>query len=94
LVEAKIANAGVADSLLKASHCTRTRHAHQVTACALYNLQQAAFAEYPGELEFAEWYAECMANSPQFQYWHIALKMELLVLQFVRSLREGKLVVQ
>ena len=32
LVQAKVASAGTADSFLKASHVTRMRHAHQVTA--------------------------------------------------------------
>ena len=38
LVQAKVASLGTADSFLKATHITRTRHAHQVTACSLYNL--------------------------------------------------------
>ena len=38
LVQADIASTGAADSLLKASHVTRTRNDHQVTACALYGL--------------------------------------------------------
>ena len=40
LTDAGVATAGIADSLLKASHLTRTRHAHQVTCVALYSLQQ------------------------------------------------------
>ena len=38
LVQAKVVSAGTADSFLKASHITRTRHAHQVTANRLYIL--------------------------------------------------------
>ena len=38
LVQADIASHGKADSFLKASHVSRTRHAHQVTAAALYTL--------------------------------------------------------
>ena len=38
LVQAKVASAGTAQSFLKASHVTRTRHAHQVTANILYIL--------------------------------------------------------
>ena len=47
LVEAKIALAGTADSFLTASHVTRTRYAHEVTACALYGLMMRAYDEYP-----------------------------------------------
>ena len=35
-IEAKVASTGTAQSFLKASHVTRTRHAHQVTAGSLY----------------------------------------------------------
>ena len=33
LSQAKVTSAGTAESFLKASHVTRTRHDHQVTAC-------------------------------------------------------------
>jgi hypothetical protein len=36
LVQAGVATAGTADSFLTAAHITRTRRAHQVTACVLY----------------------------------------------------------
>jgi len=36
LVQAKVVSPGIADSFLKASHMTRTRRAHQVTASSLY----------------------------------------------------------
>ena len=35
LVQAEFATAGMADSLLKATHVMRTRRAHQITAPAL-----------------------------------------------------------
>ena len=38
LVQADIATHGKADFFLKTSHVSRTRHAHQVTAAALYTL--------------------------------------------------------
>ena len=43
LTQVGIASSGTADTLLKASHLTRTRHAHQVTAVALARLQTDAF---------------------------------------------------
>ncbi len=36
IVQAKAASPGTAESFLKASHVTRTRHTHQVTASSLY----------------------------------------------------------
>lgn len=46
LVQAGVASIGVADSFLSACHVTRTRHAHQVTVCALYQLMKTAFEQY------------------------------------------------
>ncbi len=37
--------ADIADSFLKATHLTRTRHAHQVSALALAKLQEDAFRQ-------------------------------------------------
>ena len=39
LTEAEVASSGVAESFRKASHLTRTRHAHQVTLLTLSNLR-------------------------------------------------------
>ena len=39
IFKAGIATSGVADLLLKATHVTRTMHAHQITAAALSILQ-------------------------------------------------------
>ena len=46
LVQAKVASAGTADSFLKASHVTRTRHAHQVTASTLHIFLKNAYTQY------------------------------------------------
>jgi len=42
-VQAEITSAGTADSFLQASHVSRTRRAHQVTAAALSTLQRRAY---------------------------------------------------
>jgi hypothetical protein len=49
LTEAGIASSGTADSFLKASHLTRTSHAHQVSVLALAKLQQDAFLDMVNE---------------------------------------------
>ncbi len=46
LIQATIALPGKADSFLKGSHVTRTRHAHQVTAACLYLLLVRAYQLY------------------------------------------------
>ena len=42
IVQANIASPGTAESFLKASHISRTRHAHEVTASSLYVLMYRA----------------------------------------------------
>ncbi|KAG0723068.1 hypothetical protein GWK47_043326 [Chionoecetes opilio] len=96
LVQAGVATSGTADSFLKASHVTRTRRAHQVTASSLYVLQQSAYSEHIQTLEdasevvpFEDW---CDASSdacPQFQFWYFILQLELAVMVYVRAIREA-----
>ncbi len=92
LVQAGIASSGTADSFLRASHLTRTRHAHQVTALVLAKLQDEAFLHAGGVFtdEAKEaWKLEMTQKSPTFQYWDTVLNMELMGLMFIRSHREG-----
>ena len=92
LTEAGIASSGTSDSFLKASHLTRTRHAHQVTALVLAKLQEDAFliteGEHSDEAKEA-WRQQMVQKSPTFHYWDTVLDMELLGLIFIRAHREG-----
>ena len=90
------ANIATSDSYLKVFHLTRTRHAHQVTASALYVLLHKAYTEYCSSQEGTEcmqsleaWSDQRANASPQFYFWFIILQLQLQVLIFVRSLREG-----
>ena len=96
LVQAKVASAGTAESFLKATHVTRTRYAHQVTASSLYILLKKSYASYlessePGDQHkaFEEWCVKRKQEAPQFNFWYTALQLELLVLTFIKSLRTG-----
>ena len=42
LVQSGVATAGTADSFLSAAHIARTRRAHQITACVLYQALEEA----------------------------------------------------
>ncbi|EDO43913.1 predicted protein [Nematostella vectensis] len=91
LVDADVASSGTADSFLKASSVTRTRRAHQVTACSLYLLLQRGYQRYVADtddiLPFEEWCEQQRSAIPQFQYWYNALQLELILLVFLKSLR-------
>ena len=76
LVQAEVTIPGTADSFLKASQVSRTRHAHQVTASALDILMHMAYDGYYGNLPkeveplaFCPWRDQREAESPQFLYW-------------------------
>ena len=91
LIQAGIASSGTAESFLSCSHVTRTRHAHQVSAVVLRKLQKEAFLTLQPEAEESEeiWLQDMVRKSPTFQYWDTILRLELLVLLFVRAHREA-----
>ena len=99
LTEAGVASSGTVDSFLSAASVTKTRQAHQVTACSLYKLLQSAYSAYCTDVaeladptdtrSFEEWCEHRKLQSPQFRYWHLVLTMELAILVFIRSLRES-----
>jgi len=93
LVQAEIATAGTADSLYRAVHVMRTRRAHQITAAALYILQQHAYHRYStnsqSPMEFEVWCNQRKQSCPQFQFWATTLELELCIAVYVRSLREA-----
>ena len=91
----QIASSGVANSFLKASHVTRARRAHQVSACCLHILLYKTYMRNHGgvprldTLDREDWVLKVAKDYPQFQYWYLTSQFELLALVFVKSLREG-----
>ena len=72
---------------------TRTRRAHQITVSGLYLLLKKAYVETleneTQDVTLEEWCSEKAKKCPQFHFWSFILQLELYVLIFVRSLREG-----
>ncbi|KAL8624293.1 hypothetical protein ACOMHN_034016 [Nucella lapillus] len=97
LVQAGVTTVGTADSFLSASHVTKTRHAHQLTVCALYQLMNAAYEQYRlscqalGEeiMPLDEWKVGMTENSPTFHIWALIMQLEVLLLAFLSSVRSG-----
>ena len=96
LVQAHITTRGRSDAILKAAHITRSCYAHQVSACALFILQLRAYKASIGDNrepdDLSTWVQKQCEAHPQFLFWSTALELELLVLEFVRSIREGNFV--
>lgn len=96
LSEAEVATPGTAESFLKVSHLAKARRAHQVTAAALHVLRQSVYDEYKASLptteqplEYDKWCDKMTSEQPQFSFWSKVLKLELLMFELVRALREG-----
>ena len=92
LVDADVATSGTADSFLKCTQITRTRHVHQLTVLALSVLQKNASDLLSKDSSFHdsfdEWRVKMIKKSPTFLYWDMVLRIEVLVLIFIRAHRE------
>ena len=95
IVEAGVASSGAAESFLKVSSVTKTRQAHQITACSLHTLMNEAYQDYCSEdsaessLTFEDWCGMRKQQSPKFKFWHMVLDMQLVLFLLIRSFREG-----
>ncbi|KAK3910810.1 putative 1-aminocyclopropane-1-carboxylate oxidase [Frankliniella fusca] len=91
LVEAEVTTTGRAESMLTVSHVARTRYCHEVTAATLYSLQRKAYDSFMGDTDdpatFEQWREEKCKSTPQFKYWDLTLRLQLILLQFVRAER-------
>lgn len=95
-MQANIASTGTAESFINVRHVTKTRHAHQVTAASIHNLLHRAYAGYKREvaadmnmLSLEQWCEVRAQESVQFYYWLKTLALEIVMLLYVRSVREG-----
>lgn len=96
-MQADIASSGTANSFVNARHVTKTRHAHQVTAASLYTLLHQAYSEdctsndddNTALPDFQVWCLQRAKVIVHFDYWLKTLPLELLLLRYIRSLREG-----
>ena len=93
LSNAKVSTPGN-QSLVSGHDVAITKYCHQVTACALHQLMHQSFNEcastdHNSSILFGTWRSEMEVKIPQFQFWSIALKMQLDYLLFLRAIRSG-----
>lgn len=94
---AGVANSGTAESFIKVSNIAKTRLMHQITAVALYQLMYDAYNKDAHPIEenavdrevFSAWQSEKESTVPMFKYWSTVLRLELLMLMFIRSQRSA-----
>ena len=91
--EVDIATSGKAESFLTASHVKRTRYGHEVTAAVLHILMNKSYQEHWFSTRvprnFEDWKKAQEKEFPQFRFWSTTLNLELLLLEFVRSIRSA-----
>ncbi|KAK3916080.1 Potassium channel GORK [Frankliniella fusca] len=83
---------GSAEGLLKVFSITKSRLFHQYTAAVLFSLLKDAYChDHPEcDVTIETWIQESASKSPTFKYWLLVLRLELLLLKFVRSVREAQ----
>ena len=79
----------VAESLVSGHDVVRTKYIHQVTASTLHQLQHQAHKDSGTDLMFSEWCSQMKDKSPTFQFWALVLKLKLILLDFLRSIRSA-----
>ena len=89
LIKSGLGSPGVVESFLSSSHVKRTRYAHEVTACTLYSLFRQAYQESDCDSSFNDFCDEQVKRHLHFRYWLIIMWLEVILLSFVRSLRQG-----
>ena len=97
MTTAEVFTAGRVASPLDEHHIKRTRYAHQISLVALSLLKQEAYSTYceevQGSPELLElWSMKCSEHTYMFKYWSQIIKLELIMCQLVRSLRDGDFV--
>ena len=96
LINAEVTASGQAEAMLKGTHATGTRYAHQATVLSLSILRREAYLKYTKDYQennngiqsFEAW-SNQKKTLPHFKYWLIVHDMELLLLRFVHSIRIG-----
>ena len=79
--------------IFECTHAARTRYAHQVTAATLHILMTKAYEKHLIEKktisDFKMWRKDKESQYPQFYFWSETLKLQLLEIYFIRSIRSG-----
>ena len=85
LVDAQVASSGTARSFLHASHVSKTKYAHKVTAAVLHMLMKKAHDHYSIDTQvpetFEAWREKREKDYPQFRFWSITLNLQLCVIR-------------
>ena len=75
------------------SNLTQCRYIHQVTSCALYIKKADAYLNYTTTCKTlpALPMGKSLEKHPMFVFWNLILHLELILLEFFKSIRKGDL---
>ena len=91
LAEADVTTAGIAESLLHASHLKRTRLAHEISLVVFSKLKSEAYDSTDKSVSEQDWEQEMNLKSPTFFYWNMILSLQKKIFTMIRSFREHKI---
>ena len=67
----------------------RARYALQLSLCALFTMLEDAAGENLTSMSAYEWLCQKSTESEVFLYWKMVMELEISILVYVRSIREG-----
>ncbi|KAK3918979.1 Chromosome-associated kinesin KIF4 [Frankliniella fusca] len=90
-VNSGIIDVGSAEAILTVKHVTKSRLMHEVTCAVLFTLMHEAyeFLQPDQNMSFDTFLEDMAAKCPTFKYWLTTFKLEIILLNFVRSIRSG-----
>ena len=88
LTENKFSMIGLS-AVVDVNKIKRARYTLQITLCSLFKLLRDAMPDDIRELSPYDWLSQRSKESTSFLYWKLVIDLEMLILMYVRSLREG-----
>ena len=67
----------------------RARYTLQITLCSLFNQRREAMPNNLTDLSSSDWLSQKSKDSTSFLYWKCVIDLQVLILLYVRSIREG-----
>ena len=87
LTENKFSMIGLS-AVVDVNNIKRARYTLQITLCSMFKLLSDAIPENC-ELSPYDWLTKKSTESTSFLYWKLVIDLEILILMYVRSIREG-----
>ena len=76
-------------AVVDVNNIKRARYAVQISLCSLFKMLEDAAAESMTELSAYDWLCQKCAESEVYMYWKMVIELEMHILIYVRSIREG-----